>query len=200
MVQDQALKKELADEAMVGIGNQFRTKDCSALAVFLSDLEAGKRIQRILKLEKDWGKRHPNYMAVLPLTTSFILGEGHAATLLKQVSTSVISNMHPMPTIEPIQSWSYKNTALAAQSYLLAAESHNLATSIMEGYDARRAKDVLQVPDRYGIPMMVATGYEYEEVTEDMLTPRLDLDEVVFGNSFGAPFQEDEDDDTAESA
>lgn len=188
VVQNEDRKNKLAETAMIGPGNQFRTRQCSALAVFLADLEASKRISRIQELEKDWGQRDPTYSATMPLTTSFLIGEGHAATLLKSLAIRTMSELQPMPTAEPVETWAYKNTSLAVQSFTLAAASHDLATSIMEGFDARRAKEVLHIPDRYGIPMMVAVGYEYEDpTTSQSLTPRLDMQEVVFGDSFGSP-------------
>lgn len=177
---------------MLGIGNQYRVRDCSALAVFLADLEAGKRIQRVESLEREWGKRHPAYLAMMPLSTSFLIGEGHAATALKQLSTGFVSDVmqRPMPLIEPVQAWSYKNVALAAQSYVLAATSHDLGTCLMEGFDPRRAKEILRIPDRYDIPMMVGTGYDHETEAQSyqQLTPRLNVEEIVFQDSFGVPW------------
>lgn len=186
---------------MLGPGNQFRTRQCAALAVFLSDLQASQRIQRIYQLERAAGVRHPNFLALFPISTAFFLGEGHAATLLKQVTTNFVSRQTaPMPEIEPIQAWSYKNTALAVQTFVLAATSHNLQTSIMEGLDPRRVKEILRIPDRYGIPMVVATGYEYEDESDKAaMTPRLDVSEVVFGDTFGAPLDWD-DEETAATA
>jgi nitroreductase len=186
------LKEQLAATAMLGAGNSYRVRDCSALAVFLADGEPSRRVDRIMALEK--GQRHPAYRAAMPLASSFLMGEGHAATLLKQLTTTLVSQTlgQAMPGIESLQAWSYKNTALAVQSYVLAATSHDLATAIMEGYDPRRAKDILRIPDRYEIPMMVAMGYDY--VVEGggdtwSRTPRLELEEVVFGDTFGAPLE-----------
>lgn len=190
IVENPKMKAQVADNAMLGLGNQYRTRQCSALAVFLADLELGKRIQRISDLEKQWGKRHPSYLALFQLTTAAMIGEGHFATLLKQVGASAITNFtnQPMPQVEPVQAWSYKNCSLAVQSYVLAATSYDLATTVMEGFDANRLKKVLHIPDRYGIPMVVATGYEYSEESNE-LTPRLDLNEVVFQNTFGVPYE-----------
>ncbi len=168
---------------MLGIGNQYRTKQASAVAVFLSDLEPTKRINKIYHLEKN--HRHPNYQAVMPLSTSFLIGEGHAATMIKGIATQFLSAVQPMPDVEPVQAWSYKNTGILAQSFVLAAESHNLATAMMEGFDPRRVKDILRIPDRYAVPLMVATGYEYEGEPEMALTPRLEISEVVFADTFG---------------
>lgn len=206
---------------MLGAGNQHRTRDCTVLAVFLADLQASLRISRIQQLEQEQlllqkmstpanaatgtSLRHPNYLATLPVTASFLLGEGHAATLLKQVATDILSaaQQQPMPDIETASTWAYKNTALCVQTFLLAATAHNLATCTMEGYDGRRMRDVLRIPDRYGIPMVVATGTAYRESSHDnnngdfdhkepetnhpdgWRTPRLPLEEVVFTDTFG---------------
>jgi len=183
VVRDSAKKEELAEQAMLGPGNQFRTNDCSALVVILSDLEPSRRIQRVYDLEKPY--KNPNYLGSLPLVPSFLIGEGHLATFLKQVSTSFLSNVQAMPSIESVDAWSYKNTALLAQSLVYAAESHDLASCIMEGYDARKVKDLLRIPDRYAIPMTVALGYDFEERSEAIDTPRLPVEEVVFEESFG---------------
>ena len=173
LVTNKSFKEKLADVAMMGPGNQFRTRDCSVLAVFLGDLEASRRIERINELEKAAKIRHQNYIVNMPLITNLFLGQGRAATLLKQASTNLLSQFEPAPEIESIGSWSAKNTALLAQTYVLACTSYELGTTIMEGFDARRVRELLHVPDRYSIPMVVATGYEYEE--QPVNSPRLDL-------------------------
>lgn len=73
-------------------------------------------------------------------------------------------------------------------------------------FDSRRAKEILRIPDRYGIPLMVATGYDFGAppvVHADLLdcdewdgeedlqtqkprrTPRLEMNEIFFGDTFG---------------
>lgn len=190
LVQNSNTLQDMAQHAMLGPRNQYRTRDCAALAVFLSDLQASQRISRICQLEQ--GHRHPAYLSMLPLYTSFLLGEGHLATALKQGVTRVLSSSEqPQPQIEPIQTWSTKQTALMAQSFVLAATSHDLGTCIMEGFDGEQMKEVLRIPDRYHIPLVVAVGYEYEsedEATVPKYTPRLPLGEVVFADTFGEPY------------
>ena len=108
--------------------------------------------------------------------------------------------------------WSYKNAGIASQLYTMAATAHGLSTCMMEGYDARRAMEILRVPhERYGLPIMVATGYEYGNATpashaDDLgggddadeeegdsrgerptRTPRLGMNELFFGDTFGEP-------------
>mmetsp|Transcript_34356 Transcript_34356/g.39141 ORF Transcript_34356/g.39141 Transcript_34356/m.39141 type:complete len:263 (-) Transcript_34356:12-800(-) len=203
LVQDDDIKKELAEKCMLGMGNQYRTRDAPVVAVFLSDLEVTKRISRIEALEKDTSSRDPNYLNMLPIAASFLAGEGHAATFLKQVSTDFLSfNNKSMPCIEPVQAWSYKNTSLLGQTYMLAASSYGIGTCIMEGMDGRKVKEILRIPDRYAIPFAIATGYDYDNETKR--TPRLDLNEICFRDSFGIPLtfddtNEDDDDDKSSS-
>lgn len=194
LVQDADLKQKLAAQAMLGAGNQYRTKDASVIAFFLSDLEVTKRIDRIQQLEQ--GYRDPNYSNIFPIASSFLAGEGHASLALKQMATHILSNVRvsPMPTVEPVQAWTYKSTALLAQTYVLAATSHDLATCIMEGYDGRRVKELLRIPDRYDVPLAVATGYEYDGAEGDYAverTRRLPMEEVCFQDSFGVPMRID---------
>jgi nitroreductase len=191
LVQSDEMKQALSKEAMLGPGNQFRTRDASAVAVFLADLEPTKRIDRIYQLEKN--HRNPNYLNSLPMVSSFLIGEGHAATMIKGIATDMLSKVQPMPLVEPVQAWGYKNTSLLAQTFVYAAESNDLATSMMEGFDSRRVQEILRIPDRYAIPLVVAVGYEYEDPETFESTPRLDISEAVFGETFGEPLElEDE--------
>jgi nitroreductase len=185
LVQSQEIKDRLSKDAMLGPGNQFRTRDASAVAVFLSDLEVNKRINRISQLEK--GHRNPNYLSSLPMTASFLTGEGHAATFLKGIATDLLSEVQPMPIVEPIQAWNYKNASLLAQTFVLAAESHDLASCMMEGFDGRRVREILRVPDRYAIPLIVGIGYEYEDPSTFQKSPRLSIEELVFSDTFASP-------------
>lgn len=209
---------------MLGFGNQYRTNDASAIAVFCTDLEPSKRIDRIYQMERDSGTREDGYLAVLRVASSFLTGEGttatpipgggggsstHLSTFLKRTFTHALSPVQPMPTMEHVESWSYKNAGIVAQMYTMASTAHGLSTCMMEGFDARRAKEILRIPDRYGIPLMVATGYDWNappvvhaNLSEDddfpeggkeldmppqKRTPRLEMNELFFGDTFGQP-------------
>lgn len=238
LLRDAHLKSILSEHAMLGMGNKYRTLDASGIAVFCTDLLPGKRIDRIYQLEADSGVRDDGYMAVMKVASSFLTGEGSASsdsgsssssggssqsrisTFLKRTVAHALSPLQPMPTMEDVECWSYKNAGIASSIYTLAATAHGLSTCMMEGYDARRVKEILRVPDRYGIPLMVATGYDYcgedvrgrnlpEVVHADFLngddvvvgfdegdaasnrnkrrTPRLEMHELFFGDTFGEP-------------
>ena len=203
ILRNQILKRKLAQTAMLGPGNIYRTMDSSAMAIFLSDLEPHKRLQRIIQLEQDANVRTKQYMASFPIASTFLMGEGQIATIMKQIATDVMSPVQPMPSIDNVKSWSYKNTSLVAQTFVLAATSHGLDTCLMEGFDDRRVKDVLRIPDRYGVPLVCCVGYEYkksdsenDDQIEKKRTPRLNPNEVFFGDTFGSELILDDSNDT----
>ena len=189
LVQNNEVKQKLSEKAMLG-SNTYRVKDASAIAVFCADLQLRQRIERVVKLEKDYQNRDPGYLASLPLVATVLSGEGKTATFMKRFVSDIVSdtNISSMPNFESIDLWSYKNVSLAAQNYMLSATSHGLATCSMEGFDERRAKEVLRIPDRYGIPLMVATGYVHElddASLPEKRAPRLSIEELVFDDEFG---------------
>jgi len=128
-LQPSADTNQLADTYMLGMGNQYRTmRDCSALAVFLLDLESSARTRRIYELEKTSNT-----------CSNSSRDRSHFVTV--QAANACDSRTNPgLELQEPILARSYKYTALAVQSYVLAMSSHDLQTSIMEGFDARKAK------------------------------------------------------------
>jgi nitroreductase len=103
--------------------------------------------------------------------------------------------MQAAPSIESVDIWLVKNIALLPQTFVYAATSHGLATSMMEGYDIRRIKEILRVPGRYAVPLMCCVGYEYENLEGVKRTPRLVMEEVVFGDMFGELLDLNEEDD-----
>jgi nitroreductase len=116
LVSSGELKSQLSENAMLGPGNAFRTRDCSVLAVFICDVQLHKRIPRILQLEREAGLRDANYLASFPVVTSFLLsGEtsatsdglvsGGIARTIKRVATDLVSPIKPAPTMESVEAW-----------------------------------------------------------------------------------------------
>eukprot|EP00984_Skeletonema_dohrnii_P035464 scaffold35243_cov194-Skeletonema_dohrnii-CCMP3373.AAC.1 len=107
-------------------------------------------------MERESGTREDGYLAVLRVASSFLTGESstlssnnssgsstHVSSFLKRAFTSALSPVQPMPTMENVESWSYKNAGIMSQMYTMSATAHGLSTCMMEGFDARRAKEIL---------------------------------------------------------
>jgi hypothetical protein len=109
----------------------------------------------------------------------------------------LIPNSLILPTLSSSETWSQKNTMLAAMTYMLACTSRGLSTCPMEGFDAQGIRHVCHIPRRFGIPLIVSTGMSYQgrdEGVDDvgvshgdggMSSPRYPVEEVVFGNLYG---------------
>ncbi|KAL3794567.1 hypothetical protein HJC23_008023 [Cyclotella cryptica] len=95
-----------------------------------------------------------------------------------------------LPTLSSPETWSQKNTMLVAMTYMLACTSRGLSTCPMEGIDAQGIRSVLDIPKRFGIPLIVSTGAPYRGEDghgDGGMSPRYPIEDVVFGNSFGTP-------------
>lgn len=88
------------------------------------------------------------------------------------------------PLGAPTIAWAFKQTTFAAATFLYAAQAHGVATGPMEGFDEVRVREVLKIPERYKVAVVVALGYPLEgKKPHD--TVRLPPTEVFFDGEFG---------------
>lgn len=118
------------------------------------------------------GVRPESYLAILPSLAEAILGG---------------QGKDPAAHKGDIKAWAYKNTALAAQTYMLSAAALGLRTCPMEGYESTEIAKVLKIPERYDIPLMIATGYSTRGATPKVRT-RFPVHEICFSEEFGKKF------------
>jgi nitroreductase len=83
------------------------------------------------------------------------------------------------------EAWAVKQTAFAAATFLYAAQVHGLATCPMEGMDQASVKKVLDIPDRYSIPVVVALGYANPAAKPAKPSVRFPPAEVFFDGKYG---------------
>ena len=119
------------------------------------------------------------------------------------LSKLIPTDIQMFPTLTSAETWAQKNTMLVAMTFMLACTSKNLSTCPMEGIDAAGVRKVLGIPrGRFSIPLIVSTGTPYRRSvnesseTDDVglshgddgnFSPRYNVEEVVYGNSFGSP-------------
>ena len=78
--------------------------------------------------------------------------------------------------------WFMFDVALAMQNLVLAAHSLGLATVHVGRFDAKKAANILEVPEGYCVVAMTPLGYPAE--TKDP-RPRKELAEIVFYDKYG---------------
>jgi len=82
---------------------------------------------------------------------------------------------------------------MVAMTFLLTCTSVNLATTPMEGFNARGIRRVLRIPGRYCIPLIVSVGKPYDDAAKDddttlASTDRYDFEDMVYDGTFGTAF------------
>ena len=176
------------------LGRNGRTVGAAPVAlVFAADTQPVARLPRLLAMEREHGSSEAE---LEKLRHGLELFGGHEAGALKRAGTYGLSPLQPMPTINTSEAWAFKQTMPAVQTLLLGAAAAGLATCPMEGFDGRRVRAALAIPERFAVPVIVALGEpapptEPEKGGSEMppLAPsaRLPLEEVFFRNAFGDP-------------
>eukprot|EP00510_Aplanochytrium_minuta_P007035 CAMPEP_0184034442 /NCGR_PEP_ID=MMETSP0955-20130417/11624_1 /TAXON_ID=627963 /ORGANISM="Aplanochytrium sp, Strain PBS07" /LENGTH=272 /DNA_ID=CAMNT_0026321165 /DNA_START=49 /DNA_END=867 /DNA_ORIENTATION=+ len=186
LVKDKLVKKDLA--YCMTDTNIKKVLDAPISVVFASDLQPGKQIPRIMELEKENGMPENVIDGRRFGASVFAAGGNDAERSLMRTLFSTVSNITQMPTINSAEGWAFKNTMLAVQIFLLGCHASGLATAPMEGFDSRRIRKCLNIPDRYEVPVVVSVGYEPEEKSSDSReTARLPFEEVFCLDSFDFP-------------
>ncbi len=165
------------------------------LRMLIMLFSSGYPLPRFLNVPFSWGVR--TAVSILSFVARNLQSMRQRFRILSKL---LPSDIQLLPTLSSAETWAQKNTMLAAMIYMLACTSRGLATCPMEGIDATGVRKVLSIPGRYSIPLIVSAGTPYRrsvnEVseTDDVgmshgddgnFSPRYNLDEVVFGNSFG---------------
>ena len=160
--------------AMLG-RNQAVVKTAPLSLVFAADTEPTSRLPRLLELERDHalasdaesqsaGDSGPQAAQGAMANGVTLFGGG--ATMLKQAVTHTLSPLQPMPSISSPEAWAFKQTMPAVQTFLLGAVAAGLSACPMEGFDGRRVRDVLRLPGRFSVPVVVAAGYAADTDTD----------------------------------
>jgi len=219
VVRDSVVKKQLA-YAMVG-GNIKRVLDAPVSVVWLADTKPWKLIDPMIEMERKAGTSevdlanlrsdasfllgssspsgpqapsNPLLSAVLPKVPD-LQGASHSLEMFaKRSLLSAMSQVTQAVTInESAESWSFKNTMMACQIFLLAMRAHGYDSCPMEGFDATRVKRAVGAPlDRYSVPIIVSSGIaewggSTAEKPSDSKRPRHSFEEVFSADTFHFP-------------
>ena len=79
-------------------------------------------------------------------------------------------------------SWFMFDAGIAAENMVLEAQELGIGTLYIGAFDAKKADDVLEVPEGYACVLLLPTGYADEQPEA---RPRKEMSEIVFKNKFG---------------
>ncbi|CAH0516516.1 unnamed protein product [Peronospora belbahrii] len=182
LVREQKDRNQLA-EAMMG-SNVRKVKEAPIVAVFAADCEPSKRLPRLQQLAHDNGAP-ADVVHNMPHVVRLFSGEGVVASGLRAIMATAVSPLMPVPSNVSTEAWAFKQTAFAAATFLYAAQVYGLATCPMEGFDQIRVRNALNIPDRYGVPVIIALGHPNPTEKPENPSARLDPTEVFFDGKFG---------------
>jgi nitroreductase len=86
------------------------------------------------------------------------------------------------PSTDKGGSWYMYDTALATQNLCLAAHALGLGTVIIGMFDAKKAAEILKVPEGFAVVVLVPLGYPAQPGRP---STRKELSEIAFYNEFG---------------
>merc|ERR1719148_29180 len=185
-----AKKREELSNAFLA-GNAKRVKTAPVTIVFFADLEPGRLLPKIFDLGRKEGLPD-NFLMSMPVNVLGLTAPGRfGAPTPLNIATTALSPFIALPVLNDVEAWSFKNTMLVASQMMLAAASHGVSSSPMEGFDTRRIFQALNVPftdwPRYSIPLAISMGYDVDSKTGSG-TLRLPPEEVYFKDEFGKSY------------
>lgn len=86
------------------------------------------------------------------------------------------------PSTDKGATWYMFDTALAVQNMSLAAHALGLGSVIIGAFDAKKAGEILKVPQGYAVVVLLPIGIP---AAEGRPTPRKELSEFVYRDEFG---------------
>lgn len=105
---------------------------------------------------------------------------------VRLVSRHGLDDASKSPLGAPAIAWAFKQATYAAATLLFAAQEYGLVTCPMEGFYEARVRQLLEIPERYAIPVVTCLGYpKVGAISRE--TPRLPPTEVIFDGKFGHP-------------
>jgi len=87
------------------------------------------------------------------------------------------------PATDKGNSWYMYDTGLATQNLCLAAHALGLGTVILGAFDAKKAGEILSVPEGFAVVVLVPLGYPAQPARP---STRKELSENTYYNKFGA--------------
>eukprot|EP00516_Mucochytrium_quahogii_P010831 CAMPEP_0203773118 /NCGR_PEP_ID=MMETSP0099_2-20121227/4463_1 /ASSEMBLY_ACC=CAM_ASM_000209 /TAXON_ID=96639 /ORGANISM=" , Strain NY0313808BC1" /LENGTH=257 /DNA_ID=CAMNT_0050670879 /DNA_START=67 /DNA_END=840 /DNA_ORIENTATION=+ len=203
VVRDELVKKQLAYSMMNS--NIERVLKAPVTAVFLADLKPYKLLADLVELERKRGTPE-RVIDNLVFGAEIFVGSqkdehvGEDAAQCAEMNAkrgifSVLSQVTQAPTLNAsAEAWGFKNTMLAAQTYLLAMTVCGFDSSPMEGFDARRVKSLLSVPDdRYSIPVVISSGRGIGMDENEPPSARFEFEDMFKQDTFDFPLYRDDD-------
>ncbi|KAG8347562.1 putative NADH dehydrogenase [Trypanosoma vivax] len=169
---------------------QLQPLEAPVSVVFAGDMEPERRAPAALELGLNTNYYKPLYGASYLRSVYYHLHGGplgvmaHAKSCLSSIySRSTGTPMLSVPTT--MQGYAWKQAMIPATTFLFLATAASLDTAILEGLDEAKVREVVGLPDRYTVPVIVSVGYKaVVEGKTTVQSPRFDPRELIRWGKF----------------
>ena len=182
VVTDQKLKDRLYGPCM----KQSQVVEAGAVVVFTGDYHVVRhQFEKTLKQDREAKANSPGYEQLLRknVPLSFDRGFLWMGLVWRWFAEVVVGKFIPIPKLQALHFdyWLAKQAAIAAQTFMLAAETAGLHTCPMEGFSERAVREVLEIPCDQAVILVIPVGYaDNSRATKS----RLALSDLVHQNSW----------------
>jgi nitroreductase len=185
VVTDRTLRKQLCRAAF----DQAQITEAPATVVFAADSDVVRQLRPTIDRNVRAGHWDANYGENKIASVVKLRFAGGPLGILQPIKSAllrIVSFFRPTPGIPvgraAFDGYVSKQTALAIQTFLLAAKAHGLDTCPMEGFDERWVRRVVGLPARFCIPAIVPIGYAADAPTTT--SPRAPLEGILFRDRY----------------
>lgn len=174
VIRSAATKEALCERAAL---RQRAVRTAAAVLVFVGDTHVVSRAPAVLEMGMESGHIQPEHGAAMLRQIYYHL-DHYAAPLTGASSTSPssvsmlalvkrgVSTLYRARTGTPLLTvpaspvgYAWKQTMIPATMFLTLAAAAGWQTLMLEGFDESAVKEVLGVPGRFTVPVMVCVGY-----------------------------------------
>jgi len=160
VVTDRARKEKLYPACM----KQRQILEAGAVVVFTGDRRVVENnFEKTLRQDREAHANSREYEQLLRKNVPLSFNRGFLGLgfLWKLAAEKIIGRFIPIPKLQAIDRdyWLAKQVAIAAQTFMLAAEVAGLATCPMEGFSERAVREALDIPLNQSVVLVVPVGY-----------------------------------------
>lgn len=164
--------------------NQGQPIEAPFTVVFLADTKPYSLVADILDIglkSEHWNQSYSTFIRKMTFL-HFFQGPLRIFQYLKWLCIRPLTFIRPVPRIHAgrngMEAYTFKQTSLVAQTFMLAASAAGYATCPMEGFDPRWLRKALNISARYSPVMMIPIGFPSQD-SRPQRSPRLAFDQVV---------------------
>ncbi|CCW69076.1 unnamed protein product [Phytomonas sp. Hart1] len=172
VVQDAARREALCAAAL----GQPQVRQAPLTVVFAGDMEAERNAPQVLEMGLESGYMTEDYAPAFLRNVYYFLHGGplQAMALTKSMLSSYYSRLTSNPLLSvPIsmKGYAWKQTMIPATTFVHLCTAAGLNTCIMEGIDEEAMREVVGLPSRFTIPIIVSVGYAVPSPTNEERKP-----------------------------